>query len=207
MKKNLFPIIATIVVLTTSTALPAQEIKVGVFDIDLMVQAMPSYRQVDSLVQIYEKDSLAPEYEIYQSEYIRLDSTYKNDSVLVAEGKKSKKVLDYTGEQRQKMGLNIVYWQQLAQNKSNLKRNNLARPLYDQVAMAYKRVLDKKKYAIVLKPQTYEFGFHIENIFVSVAKELKLTGLPQEILALGEDPDMQAASPAIPQKKFKTKAN
>jgi hypothetical protein len=207
MKKNLFPIIATIVVLTASTSLPAQQIKVGVFDIDLMVQAMPSYRQVDSLVQIYEKDSLAPEYEIYQSEYIKLDSTYKNDSVLVAEGKKSKKVLDYTGQQRQKMGLNIVYWQQLAQNKSNLKRNDLARPLYDQVAMAYKRILDKKKYALVLKPQTYEFGFHIENIFVSVAKELKLTGLPQEILALGEDPDMQAALPAIPQKKFKTKAN
>jgi len=207
MKKTLFAFLVLIPLLTINNAITAQQIKVGVFDIDLMVQAMPSYRQVDSLVQIYEKDSLSPEYEIYQSEYIRLDSTYKNDSALVAEGKKSRKVLDYTGEQRQKMGLNIVYWQQLAQNKSNLKRNDLARPLYDQVAMAYKRVLDKKKYALVLKPQTYEFGFHIENIFVSVAKELKLTRLPQEILALGDDPDIQAALPATPKNKFKPKAN
>ena len=88
--------------------------KVGVFDIDLMVQAMPTYRQVDSLVQIYERDSLGAEYEIYQSEYVRLDSTYKNDSALVAAGKKSPKVLEYTAGQRQKMGMNLVYWQQLA---------------------------------------------------------------------------------------------
>ena len=122
----------------------AQEIKVGVFDINLMVQAMPAYRQVDSLVQQYEKDSLAPEYEIYQSEYIRLDSVYKNDSVLVAAGKKSKKVLDYTDEQRQKMGLNIVYWQQLAQNKSNFKRSLLARPLFDQVPWLIKELSTRK---------------------------------------------------------------
>jgi Skp family chaperone for outer membrane proteins len=193
MKKNIFLGGAALAFLFYVAPLNAQQVKVGVFDLDLMVQAMPGYRQVDSMVQVYEKDSLAAEYEIYQSEYIRLDSTYKKDSALFAAGKKSKQVVDYTAEQRQKMGLNIVYWQQLSQNKINLKRNELARPLYEQVAAAYKRVLDKKKYAIVLKPQTYEFGFHIENIFVSVAKELKLAGLPREILALGDDPDPVAA--------------
>jgi len=207
MKKYFCSILVVMALYTINSSVKAQQIKVGVFDIDLMVQAMPSYRQVDSMVQIYEKDSLAPEYEIYQSEYVRLDSTYKKDSVLVAEGKKSKKVLDFTATQRQKMGFNIIYWQQLVQNKSNLKRNELARPLYDQVAMAYKRILDKKKYSIVLKPQTYEFGFHIENIFISVAKELKLSALPQEILALGEDPDAGSAVPATPQNKLKTKTN
>ena len=201
MKRYVFQLL--LIIATSFGMLPsiqAQQAKVGVFDLDLMVQAMPGYRQVDSMVQLYEKDSLAAEYEIYQSEYIRLDSTYKKDSVLFAAGKKSKQLLDYTAEQRQKMGLNIVYWQQLSQNKLNLKRNQLARPLYEQVAMAYKKVLDKKKYLIVLKPQTYEFGFHIENIFVSVAKELKLKALPQEILSLGDDPDA-AAAPAAAQKK------
>jgi len=198
MKKRFYVAFATFVLLFSIHPLHAQQVKVGVFDIDLMVQAMPGYRQVDSMVQIYEKDSLAAEYEIYQSEYIRLDSTYKKDSALFAAGKKSKQLLDYTAEQRQKMGLNIVYWQQLSQNKLNLKRNELARPLYEQVGLAYKRVLDKKKYTIVLKPQTYEFGFRIENIFVSVAKELKLTSLPREILSLGDDPDPVAVpKPAI----------
>jgi Skp family chaperone for outer membrane proteins len=189
MKKNIFPVLITLASLFLVHASDAQQVKVGVFDLDLMVQAMPGYRQVDSMVQLYEKDSLAAEYEIYQSEYIRLDSTYKKDSALFAAGKKSKQLVDYTAGQRQKMGLNLVYWQQLSQNKLTLKRNELARPLYEQVAAAYKKILDKKKYVIVLKPQTYEFGFHIENIFVSVAKELKLAGLPREILALGDDPD------------------
>ena len=207
MKKNAFLLLALLTGIATGSNVHAQQVKVGVFDINLMVQAMPAYRQVDSLVQLYERDSLAPEYEIYQSEYVRLDSTFKNDSVLVAAGKKSKKVLDYTAEQRQKMGLNIVYWQQFAQNKSNYKRNQLASPLYDQVAMAYKRVLDKKKYSIVLKPQTYEFGFRIENIFVSVARELKLSGLPEELLSLGVDPDAQPILPSASKNIIKVKAN
>ncbi len=207
MKKNAFLLLTLLAGIVTGNKVYAQQVKVGVFDINLMVQAMPAYRGVDSLVQLYERDSLAPEYEIYQSEYVRLDSTFKNDSVLVAAGKKSKKVLDYTAEQRQKMGLTIVYWQQLAQNKSNNKRNQLAGPLYNQVAMAYKRVLDKKKYSIVLKPQTYEFGFRIENIFVSVARELKLPGLPEELLSLGADPDAQPLLPPASKNTIKAKAN
>lgn len=199
MKKFPFFFMVFLVCISCAYSSVAQQIKVGVFDIDLMVQAMPPYRQVDSLVQLYEKDSLAPEYQVYVEEYLRLDSVYKKDSVLYAEGKKSKKSLDYTAEQRGKMGANITYFQQVAQYKLNVKRSELAKPLYDQVAAAYKRILDKKKYNIVLKPQTYEFGFKIENIFMSVAKELKLRQLPQELLALGDDPD--AAPALVPAKK------
>ncbi len=42
---------------------------------------------------------------------------------------------------------------------------------------------------MILKPQTYEQGFPIDNIFVGVAKELKMTQLPQELIYLGDDPD------------------
>ncbi|HVT85895.1 MAG TPA: OmpH family outer membrane protein [Chitinophagaceae bacterium] len=169
--------------------LDAQQLKVGVFDLDLMVQAMPGYRQVDSLVQIYERDSLTEEYKYYMSEYQRLDSTFKSDSVLVAQGKKSKTQFDMVASDRKNMAMNLVYWQQISQNKSNNKRNELAQPLYKQVADAYKKILDTKKYNLVLKPNSYEMGFPIDNIFISVAKELKLTQLPQDLLYLGDDPD------------------
>lgn len=167
----------------------AQQFKAGVFDIDLMVQAMPGYARVDSLTRQYEVDSLGAEYQIYNSEYHRLDSTFKADS---AAGK-SKTTLDFTANQRRQVGMNIVYWQQIAQNKSDQKRGQLAQPLYEQVATAYKKVLDAKKYSIVLKPQTYEMGFPIDNIFISVAKELKLTQLPQQLLMVGDDPDAKPA--------------
>ncbi|HYM93743.1 MAG TPA: OmpH family outer membrane protein [Chitinophagaceae bacterium] len=189
MKKILFFVLFIAGLLFATNNVNAQQLKVGVFDLDLMVQAMPGYHAVDSLVQIYEQDSLTAEYQYYMSEYHRLDSTYKSDSVLVAGGKKLKTMLDMTASDRQKVALNLVYWQQISQNKSNTKRNQLAQPLYTVVVAAYKKILDKKKYTLILKPQTYEMGFPIDNIFISVAKELKLTSLPQDLLYAGDDPD------------------
>jgi hypothetical protein len=58
--------------------------------------------------------------------------------------------------------------------------------------------LDRKKYTLILKPNTYEAGFAIDNIFISMARELKLSGLPQELIYLGDDPDKQPAKPATP---------
>ena len=189
MKKILLSIFSFVAFLLAAENTKAQALKVGVFDIDLMVQAMPGYRIVDSLVQVYEVDSLGAEYQIYTSEYNRLDSTYKLDSALFAAGKKTKVMFDYTTEARRKMGLNLVYWQQIAQNKSNNKRSQVAQPLYQVVINAYKKILDKKKYTLILKPQTYEAGFAIDNIFLSVARELQLKELPQQLLGLGNDPD------------------
>lgn len=206
MKNFLFSIFVCAVFMFTGEKIKAQSLKVGVFDIDLMVQAMPGYHMVDSLVQVYETDSLAVEYQYYQLEYQRLDSTYKADSALVATGKKSKALLDFTADQRKQIALNIVYWQQIAQNKSNNKRSRLANPLYQVVATAYKKILDKKKYTLILKPRTYEAGFAIDNIFISVAKELKLTTLPQELIYMGDDPD-PVKQPAKPPTGNKPKTN
>lgn len=181
-------------------------LKVGVFDVDIMVQAMPTYYIVDSLMQIYDRDSLGSLREYYEIEYKRLDSTYKADSTQVATGKKSKAILDMVSADRQKAMINIIYWQQIAQNKSNEKRGSLSQDLYTQVINAYKKVLARKKYTLVLKPQTYEAGFKIDNVFIAVARELKLSELPQELLRLGDDPDPvkpQTTAPKPPATKPK----
>jgi len=189
MKKLILAVFSCLAFMLATQDIKAQTLKVGVFDIDLMVQAMPTYRQVDSLVQIYERDSLGAEYDYNQLEYQRLDSTYKMDSALVAQGKKTQTMLNFTIDKRREIGLNIVYWRQIAENKSNNKRSQLAQPLYAMVVGAYKKVLDRKKYSLILKPQTYEAGFQIDNIFISVARELQLTSLPQQLVGLGDDPD------------------
>jgi len=167
----------------------SQTLKIGVFDVDVMVQAMPGYRNVDSLMQIFDRDSLGALRDYYELEYKRLDSTYKIDSAQVVAGKKSKTILDMVYADRQKSMINILYWQQIAQNRSNEKRGALSQDLYNMVVNAYKKVLARKKYTLVLKPQTYEGGFKIDNIFIAVARELKLTELPQNLLFLGDDPD------------------
>ena len=189
MKKILFAVFSAVLFMLAGENIKAQTLKVGVFDIDLMVQAMPAYRMVDSLMQIYVDDSLATERLINEMEFARLDSQYKIDSALFAQGKKTKAMFDFTTEKRREVGLNLVYWEQIRQNKSNNKRAQLAQPLYGVVINAYKKILDKKKYTLILKPQTYEAGFAIDNIFLSVARELKLTELPQQLVGIGNDPD------------------
>ena len=61
--------------------------------------------------------------------------------------------------------------------------------MYKQASDAYKKVLDRKKYTLILKPNTYEVGFNIDNVFIAVARELKMNELPQELIYLGADPD------------------
>jgi Skp family chaperone for outer membrane proteins len=200
MKKILSLFIVPAVLFTVEKA-QAQQVKVGVFDIDYMVRAMPGYPHVDSLVQIYERDSIGTQYDKYVSQYKTLDSTYKADSLDAAQGKKSKALWDSTAKQRQQIAIYLTNWQQIVQYNQEQKRGQLAQPLYQQVAAAYKKVLDTKKYTLILKPGTFEIGTtSVDNLFITVAKELKLTSLPQELLQLGPDPDAPKTGTANPQK-------
>jgi len=189
MKKVLPIVFGFALLMLVSVNTRSQTLKVGVFDIELMIQAMPGYHVVDSLMGIYNQDSLGALQDYYVTEYKRLDSTYKADSTLAANGKKPKTIVDMIAAERQKAMVNVIYWQQIAQNKSDAKRSELSKNLYNAVVNAYKNVLARKKYTLVLKPQTYEGGFKIDNIFIAVARELKLTELPQNLLFLGDDPD------------------
>lgn len=154
--------------------------KVGVFDIDIMVQVMPEYRSsVDSMLQVYTQDSLVKEYDFYKQEYSRADSSYRMDSVL----KKPKSILNIKDQQRQQLAYDIINFQQIADQRIAIKRAWLARPLYDKVMAAYKRVMEKQQYNLILKPNSYEMFSHIDNVFERVAKELNVR-LPKELTEL-----------------------
>ncbi len=186
----------TLSILCNNSFSQAPAIKIGVFDIDMMVQALPEYRGVDSLTASYEQDSLGAQYQSYQGEYQRLDSTYKADSA----AKRPASVLDYSKNLRQQMAFNLVYWQQISQQKSNDFRAQLAQPLYLRVVSAYKKILTTNKYTIILKPNSYEVGTpHLENIFPLVAKEMNVTLPP----GLTGDPNqaLEGASGIAPQQK------
>jgi Skp family chaperone for outer membrane proteins len=200
MKKLLSLIIVPAVLFTVEKA-HAQQVKIGVFDVDLMVRAMPGYTTVDSLLQIYDRDSIGPQYDNYMSQYKTLDSTYKADSLDAATGKKSKALWDSTAKQRQQVLIYLINWQQIVQYNEEQKRGQLAQPLYEQVANAYKKILDSKKYSLILKPGAFEQGTTVvDNLFITVAKELKLQSLPRELLMLGPDPDAPKTGTTTPQK-------
>lgn len=165
--------------------------KVGVFDVDIMVRAMPGYRNVDSLVGIYEQDSLRGEYEFAVKEYNRLDSTYKADSA----AKKATSVLKYQQDQRSQLATTIIYWQQISQQKTEQKRQELAAPLYEKVLGAYSKVLQANNYLVVLKPGAYEMGSKVENVFEKVFRELKVP-VPEQLRSQGGAQDGSAGGGA-----------
>lgn len=154
--------------------------KVAVFDIDVMVQLLPEYRHIDSALKIYTDDSLVQEYNFYKKEYLKLDSSYRIDSAM----NKSKAILDFRKSQMENLGFNLVNFDKIAEYKVNIKRSLLARPLYEKVLTAFKKVQQQKDYDLILKPGSYEVLSKVDNVFVMVAKELKVK-LPQEIVEMG----------------------
>ena len=173
--------------------------KIGVFDIDIAVQNMPGYRSVDSMLAIYQQDSLRGEYDFAVREYNRLDSTYKADSA----AKKAPTVLNYQKDQRSQIATTIIYWQQISQQKSEQRRQELAAPLYERILGAYQKVLQANNYLVVLKPGAYELGSKVENVFEKVFREMKLP-VPDQLRSQGPQ-DQQGggqqpggAAPATP---------
>jgi Skp family chaperone for outer membrane proteins len=162
--------------------------KIGVFDIDIAVQGMPGYRRVDSLLAIYQQDSLRGDYDFAVKEYNRLDSNYKADSA----AKKSGSVLNYLKEQRSQVAGTIVNFQQLAQQRVEQKRQELAGPLTEKVLGAYQKVLLANNYLVVLKPGAYELGSKVDNVFEKVFRELKIP-IPDQLRTQGQGQEQQPA--------------
>lgn len=197
MKKVLFVILAfagSFIVDNNANA-QAAGAKIGVFDIDVAVQGMPGYRRVDSLLGLYQQDSLRGEYDFAVKEYNRLDSNYKVDSA----AKKSATVLNYQKDQRSQVATTIIYWQQISQQKLEQKRNELAAPLIEKILGAYQKVLQANNYLVVLKPGAYEMGSRVDNVFEKVFKELKLP-VPDQLKSQGPAQEQQpaAAQPTTP---------
>lgn len=187
MKKVLFVVLAFAGSFFAADNATAQATsKVGVFDIDAAVQNMPGYRRVDSLLGIYQQDSLRGEYDFAVKEYNRLDSTYKADSA----AKKATTVLNYQKDQRSQIATTIVYWQQISQQKSEQKRQELAASLYERVLGAYQKVLIANNYLVVLKPGAYELGSKVDNVFEKVFREMKLP-IPDQFRSQGAQQDDQ----------------
>ncbi len=191
MKKVLFVFLAFAGLMLAGKDVNAQAVKVGVFDVDIMVQNMPGYRAVDSMLQIYEQDSLRGEYDFAMREYNRLDSTYKIDSA----SKAPASVLNYVKQQRNEIATTLVYWQQISQQKTEGKRQELAGPLFEKVLGAYSKVLQSNNYLVVLKPGAYEMGSKVENVFEKVAKELNVR-LPDQLKSQGEPQPTEEKKPA-----------
>lgn len=178
MKKFLFVCVAFAISLLSTKTTSAQSVKIGYFDEQSILVAMPGISKVDSLLSIYQRDSIGVEYQYRYSEYLRKDSTYKKDSATMAA--KAREIAENELNQAKSTLMN---WQQIAQQMYQNKTEQLVAPFRQQIYEALNQIVTDLKYTYVLNQSALNEGITpplLDNLTIRVAMKLKLP-LPKNL--------------------------
>lgn len=167
--KRILTVIAVLIALGFSASVNAQT-KIGYISVDAMVAQMPETAKVDTLLQKYQIDSLAPQYAYYVGEYNRKDS--------MLNGKDSTKFKGAVGNQIREEMANIANilqnWQTYGNQAVEAKQTELLRPIYAKVYDAVKAVAKEKGYTHVVNKEAFLVAPEGDDMILMVADKLKV---------------------------------
>jgi len=194
MKKLLTIAAFTVALLFAGNDNAAAQNKFGYFDLDRVVSLMPGVSKIDTLMAVFEKDSLGGEYDFNLNELKRLDSTFKKDSASMP---------PRVREQQQQQMANLFYtvqnWQQYTQQVMQQKQQQLMQPFLTKAIAAFQTVVAEQKYTYVFKMDGLWIAPPADNLIIPVAKKMGLK-LPES-----EQPqEAPAKAPAKTPAKSKT---
>lgn len=180
MKKLLFVCVAVAAsVLFTSTTTNAQALKIGYFDDQELLRLFPGIGKVDTLMAVYQQDSLGVEYNYTYADYMHRDSLFKKDSATL-----QPKAREMAMGELNKLKYKLMNWQQYAQQAGEYKLESLLYPYKKRIYDALQDVIKEHKYTYVLNAQalalTYAQPPLLDNLTIRVAQKLKLP-LPKEV--------------------------
>lgn len=147
----------------------AQAIKIGYFDLDAMISIMPGADKIDSLMQVFVRDSINAEYEFRVEEFNRMDSTLRADSA-----KTPPKLYQ---ERKQKLFQEFYLlqnWQEYSQQMYQQKQQEMVAPFARQAIDAFKKVVAEEKYTHVFKGESLYEAPDVDNLLPKVAKKLNV---------------------------------
>lgn len=174
MKKITFALILMMICGIVVNKIDAQTntLKIGVFDMDQMVQSMPEFKTIiQPKLVAFQKDSLGAQKDQLDTLFTNARNTYNNDSL----AKKSVTIVSYDRQQLEYLYSQEVNWEQYVQQATQQKYAEVAKPTYDKVIASYKKVLANTKVTLVLKPTAVQdvVGWKAAvNLFELVAKDL-----------------------------------
>ncbi len=177
--KKLQVLAIVVVILITSNAMA--QTKFGYIRVDDVVALMPATAKIDSLLELYQRDTIQPEYSSIVEQYQFNDSLYR-DSL-----KTPKSVRDEIAKKLPGLIYQIQNWQQISQQALEAKQNQLLSPIYNEVYTAIRAVAKEKGYTHVLNKEAFLVAPEGDDMIVAVATKLKLK-LPPQL--------QQAAKPA-----------
>ncbi len=199
MKKVLTVCVAVAASILISNSSQAQQVKIGFFDEQAVLALMPGIGKVDTALQVYAADSLAPEREGLMDELKRTDSLLKDSTKLTPS---LKKVLQ---EQAGKSYYKLQNWQQYQQEALQARQQQLLRPYLEKVYAVLQDVIKEQKYTHVFKPTDVIYAEKSDDIALRVLAGLKIP-LPKEVLdaikaagiSTGNGPAQPALRPSLP---------
>jgi len=162
--------ITAIIVLATGLitgSLQAQN-KTGYIKVDDMVSLMPEIKKIDTLLNIFQNDSLPRTYNYLLSQYQRYDSI-ANDSTrspLVVRQDAAKQRTGFLEE--------LQNWQSSAQQMFEAKQNSLLQPIYAKVINAINDVAKEKGYSYIYSREALLVAPPADDILPMVAEKLKV---------------------------------
>jgi outer membrane protein len=148
----------------------AQPIKIGYFDLEAMISLMPGADKIDSLMQLYVRDSINTEYDFRVEEFNKNDSTLKADS--------AKMPIKLFTEKKAKLFQEFYLlqnWQEYSQQMYQAKQQQLVGPFAQKAIDAFKKVVAEGKYTHVLKADSFYEAPPSDNLVPIVAKKLGIT--------------------------------
>jgi outer membrane protein len=197
MKKVLVVIVAIVGMMLAGTEKAGAQNKFGYFDLEYVMSLMPGVEKVDSMMQVFERDSLNVEYQFELQELQRMDSTLKADSA-----KMPARLYQQRQQEQAQRFYKLQNWQQYSQQVMQAKQQELMAPYLNKVLEAFQGVINEGKYTYVFKRETLWQAPPADNLIPLVAKKLNLK-LPNEAGAQEKAPPATPpkTNPAAPPKK------
>lgn len=168
MKKILFAL--ALVILSAGAQQATAQTKIGYLNFEDVLSLMPELNTIDSLLNRYQQDSIAPEYASMLQMYKYKDSIY-NDT-LNPPPAAVKKQLEQELPQLQ---YTLQNWQQIANRAIENKQAELLAPLYKKINDAVRAIAKEKGYAYVMNKSAFLVAPDADDLFMPVVTRLKLS--------------------------------
>ena len=155
--------------LIVSNATQAQN-KTGYISIDNMLLLMPETAKIDSLIELYQRDSINTEFaSVFQMYTIKDSILNKTDTSKIPKA--------YRDELRKDLN-NYAYqinnWQSISQQAIQAKQNALLDPIYKKIYEAINAVAKEKGYSYVFNQESLLVAPPGDNLIPLVADKLKI---------------------------------
>jgi outer membrane protein len=142
--------------------------KFGYIRVDEMVSYMPELKKIDTLLVVFQNDSLPRTYNYLLSQYKYYDSI-SSDSI-----RQTAIVRQQASSQRNEFLGELQNWQTTAQSLIEQKQNTLLQPLYDKVFKAINDVAKEKGYTYIFSKEALLVSPPADDLIPLVAEKLKV---------------------------------